>query len=160
MQSEVGSLEAKIAKFLITYRTSVNISTGEIPSVLMLGRRLRTRLDLVKPSSKNYVPKQNMRQHSFDIGQSVLVRDYRANASKWLPGIIHQKIGSLMYKVKVLNDVIWKRHLDQIIAREGSDTNAEQYSSLNQDHTAEMSSAHSHHQHHHHQPVRTLSYNH
>jgi transposase InsO family protein len=50
MKSEPGSLEAKIARFLLTYSTFVNSSTGEIRSVLMTGRRSRTRLDLTKPA--------------------------------------------------------------------------------------------------------------
>jgi len=115
MKSESRSLEAKVARFLITYRTSVNLSTGEIPSVLMLGRLLRTRLDLIKPTSKNYVPRANHSERLFEIGLYVLVRDYRPSSSKWIPGIIHEKIGSLMYGVKVSGNVIWKRHCDQII---------------------------------------------
>ena len=124
MQSESISMDTKIARFLITYRTTINSSTGEIPSVLMTGRRSRTRLDLIKPTPKNYKMKSKPKQRSFDIGQSVLIRDYRNNSSKWMPGIVVQKYGQLMYgvKIKTANGTCeWKRHVDQMIAS-GSET--------------------------------------
>jgi len=77
MTSEKISLETKVARFLITYRTAVNTSTGETPSMLMLGRRIRTRLDLVKPTAKNYRLESNVIERSFEIGQLVSIRDYR-----------------------------------------------------------------------------------
>jgi len=123
MKSDGTSLETKIARFLITYRTSVNSSTGEIPSVLMTGRRLRTRLDLVRPMKQNYMPKQNQSERHFVIGDTVAVRDYRAKKNKWLPGIISQKHGHLMYSVLVTTPsgtVTFKRHVDQIIPRDTS----------------------------------------
>jgi len=51
-----SSLQTKIARFLITYRNATNSSTGELPSVLMTGRRLHTRLDLIRPTTKNISP--------------------------------------------------------------------------------------------------------
>jgi hypothetical protein len=121
MKSEIGSLDAKLARFLFTYRTTVNTSTGEIPSVLMTGRRLRTRLDLVKPTPKNYSLRPNRQEIYFETGQAVWIRDYRQNCAKWIPGIIESKCGHLMYMVQVTIDKIsttWKRHVDQIINRE------------------------------------------
>ena len=123
-QSEPVSLQTKISRFLLTYRTAINNSTGELPSVLMLGRRLRTRLDLVKPAPKNYKMEQRA-DRIFEIGQTVMIRDYRPNQSKWVPGIITQKHGTLMYSVEVTTPAgkaIWRRHADQLIAREEETT--------------------------------------
>ena len=54
MKSESGSVETKmgtdpLAKFLLSYRTWANLSTGEAPCTLMMNRRIRTRLDSIKP---------------------------------------------------------------------------------------------------------------
>ena len=123
-QSDPVSLQTKISRFLLTYRTAVNNSTGELPSVLMLRRRLRTRLDLVKPAPRNYKLEQRA-DRIFEIGQAVMIRDYRHNKPKWIHGIIIQKHGSLMYIVEVTTQVgkaIWRRHTDQLIAREEETT--------------------------------------
>ena len=115
-----SSLQTKIARFLITYRNATNSSTGELPSVLMTGRRLRTRLDLIRPTAKNISPQPKHSHRELLFGQPVLVRDYRANKPKWISGQIQAKIGQQMYSVRVtINDstTTWKRHIDQIIPR-------------------------------------------
>jgi len=125
MQSDKTSMDTKIACFLITYHTSVNSSTGEIPSVLMTGKRLRTRLDLVEPTEQNYKPKPNHSERQFYIGQAVAVREYRAcRTNKWIPGIISDKHGHLMYSVRISSpdgSVTFKRHVDQILPRQNAD---------------------------------------
>jgi len=75
--NEVNDIGENIVGFLITYRTAVNTSTGETPSMLMLGSRIRTRLDLVRPTAKNYKLESNVIERSFEIGQLVSIRDYR-----------------------------------------------------------------------------------
>jgi len=128
MTSEKISLETKVARFLITYRTAVNTSTGETPSMLMLGRRIRTRLDLVKPTAKNYRLESNVIERSFEIGQPVSIRDYRKNTPKWIHGTIIRKYGQLVYGVKITTDngtSEWKRHVDQIIDREKAEKHSE-----------------------------------
>lgn len=120
MKSDTGPLEKKIACFLLTYRTTVNSTTGEIPSVLMMGRRLRTRLDLIKPSPKENKVKSRPKERTFAVGQRVWTRDYRANQPRWIPGEIESNIGTVMYKVQVQTTngkATWKRHADQLITR-------------------------------------------
>ena len=46
------------------------------------------------------------KDRSFDIGQSVFVRNIR-DGSKWIPGIVIEQIGSVSSKVEV-NDQIWR----------------------------------------------------
>ena len=48
-ETEVKSLKIKLARFLLAYRNTPHSTAGEPPSHLFLGRRLRTRLDLLKP---------------------------------------------------------------------------------------------------------------
>ena len=40
-------VSAVIAKYLLVYRNTPHSTTGEAPSLLLMGRRLRTRLDLL-----------------------------------------------------------------------------------------------------------------
>ena len=48
-ETEVKPLNIKLATFLLPYRNTPHLTTGEVPSQLFLGRGLRTRLDLLKP---------------------------------------------------------------------------------------------------------------
>lgn len=57
-----------------------------------------------------------------------MARNYRGK--KWLPGVITKRIGPVSYEVKV-GDQIWRRHIDQIIARsKGEITSEEEYIDL------------------------------
>ena len=57
------------------------------------------------------------RSLEFNLNEPVFVKDYR-NVQKpsWIKGIIIQKIGKSTYLTKIpsINNVIWKRHLNQI----------------------------------------------
>ena len=114
--SNVGS---HISKFLLTYRTTPHASTGQAPSLLLMGRRLRNRLDLMTPSlqadqdlrSWNQVSRNEKVRH-YAISTPVLVRIYD-NKDKWQPGIVSQKVGDLHYDVEV-NGHVTRRHIDQI----------------------------------------------
>ncbi|GBP00416.1 Uncharacterized protein K02A2.6 [Eumeta japonica] len=50
--NSVSSLEHQVNKYLLSYRNSVHSTTGVSPAQLMLGRNVRTRLDLLCPLSK------------------------------------------------------------------------------------------------------------
>lgn len=125
---EEGSqpIKEKLAKFLIAYRNTPHCTTGESPAVLMLGRPLRTRLDLVKPNlNRKMVSKHNelsMRvalakatpTRRLGVGDTVMARDYRGNV-KWCPAQVVEQTGPLMYRVQVAPDMIWRRHVDQLL---------------------------------------------
>ena len=46
-----GTLDAKIARFLLRYRVTPHATTGLPPSELLMDRKLRTRLDLIHAES-------------------------------------------------------------------------------------------------------------
>ena len=46
--------------FLLRYRITPHSTTGESPSMLLMGRQLRTRLDLLRPSVKDHVLQKTM----------------------------------------------------------------------------------------------------
>ena len=95
--------------------------------MLFLGCRLRSRLDCLKPSvagavhSSQEAQQQQRQQHSkdrqFDAGESVLVHDYRREEEKWSQGVVMEKTGQVSYKINVGAQGVWKRHVDQMLAR-------------------------------------------
>nr|XP_050024602.1 uncharacterized protein K02A2.6-like [Dermacentor andersoni] len=124
-KSTAASLGTTLGEFLLSYRNTPHANTGEAPATLLLQRRLRTRLDAVKPSLQQKVStrqfiqtvRRKQRAREFAVGESVLVRNFRRGA-KWLPGIVLGRTGSVSYRVHVETGggvFAWKRHQNHII---------------------------------------------
>ena len=108
--------------FLLAYRNTPHSTTGEPPSQLFLGRRLRTRLDLLRPDLRMKISNRQIDQtitkggavtREFSIGQRVIARNY-TGSTKWVPGIIRTQLGPLSYEVEVKPGLVWRRHTDQL----------------------------------------------
>ena len=124
-QATQTDVSAVIAKYLLVYRNTPHSTTGEPPSLLLMGRRLRTRLDLLTPSVEKHVEarqyqtmisrtaKRGLRQ--FNAGDPVLARNY-GRGEKWMQGVITEVLGSRHYVVDVSGS-LWKRHVDQLPSR-------------------------------------------
>ena len=111
---EKGDAQKKLDNYLFAYRITPSCTTNKSPAELFLGRNIKSRLDLVKPSleaSRDNFLKTNDRH--FKIGDKVLLRNY-ASSKKWLRGIIARKVGSLLYAIKV-GEKIYRRHIDQLL---------------------------------------------
>ena len=85
-----------------------------------MGRRLRTKHDLMIPSVQAHVQKKQISMQKctrsdrqFEVNDAVLVRNF-AGLNKWEQGVIAEKLGNRYYMVHV-NGTVWKRHVDQII---------------------------------------------
>ena len=97
------SLQQKLSTFLLKYRTMPHSLTNETPAKLLLGRNIRTRLDLIKPdlsakvSSGQDKMKLSIRSgiREFNEGQKVMVRDYRNAGRSWIPAEIQSRTGPL-----------------------------------------------------------------
>ena len=121
----VKEMKEKLAKFLIAYRNTPHSTTGASLAELLLGRPLRTRLDLVKPNLNSKMVNQQHQQsiraanergrqrRQLEVGDSVTSRDYRGDL-KWRSGLIVKKTGPLMCEVQVAPGIIWRRHIDQL----------------------------------------------
>ena len=78
-----GSIKSRIAKVLFAYCTAPHCTTGSSPAKLLLGRQLRTRLDLLKPNTAAQVESKRLNQKichynsvqpkQFEKGQSVFL---------------------------------------------------------------------------------------
>ena len=88
------NVDTYISDSLLRYRVTPHATTGEAPSVLLMGRRLRTKLDLLVPSVKQHV--ENVQRSTvarsehcgyrvFDKEKNVLVRNFKGGV-KWICG--------------------------------------------------------------------------
>ena len=138
-KSDLGTVQAKLDRFLLAYRNSAHSVTGESPATLFLNRPLRIRLDNLRPNiARKYASRlhgQAMQRgtrskakklRDFEIGDNVLARDYMGKI-RWVPGQIVDKEGPLMYKVQVKKG-IWRRHVDQLLPRLANEDEGDQSS--------------------------------
>lgn len=133
-RSDGGSAQAKLDRFLLAYRNSSHAITGESPATLFMKRPLRIRLDNLRPNiDRRYAEqlhdqsvkrKAPDRLRKFEVGDTILARDY-VGKLKWMPGVVVDREGPLMYKVQVQKG-IWRRHVDQLLPRLEHDTEVEQ----------------------------------
>lgn len=114
--------------FLTTYRTTPNsqLSEQKSPAEVLLGRRLRTSLDLLKQPpkttalQKNYEMEAQFNRHhgarhrSFNVKDLVYAR--RTLSKEWQPGII-VKIHSVVYEVQLKDSRLHRFHINQLLPR-------------------------------------------
>ena len=106
-----GDIYTRLAKVLLNYRISPQGTTGVAPTELLLGRKLRSRLDLLLPDLTQRVERMqdiqkrgsdvHTKQRNFEVGSRVFVRNF-GQGDKWLQSTIVQSRPP-MYMVK-LND--------------------------------------------------------
>ena len=109
---EKDEVQTKLSRFLMSYRNTPHSTTGVTPVELFLKRKVRTRLDLLRPniaervSQNQATAKQNSdkkaRPRDFEVGEAVFVENLiKQGQPKWLPSTIVEKVGSVMYRVQV-----------------------------------------------------------
>ena len=103
-------MKEKLAKFLTAYGNTPHAMTGESPALSLLGRPLRTCLDLVKPNLNwkmvNQQHQQGIKaanekgrqQSQLEVGDAVMSQDYRGDMKRH-SGLMVKKTGPLMYEV-------------------------------------------------------------
>jgi hypothetical protein len=115
-----GDVDTRLSRLLFRYRITPHTLTGQSPSELLLGRRVRSALSLLKPSLQDTVKRkqendaQRGRIRAFEIGDSVLVTNFRGEG-RWLPGVVVEIKGATNYEVQLDDGRIMHRHLDQMV---------------------------------------------
>ncbi len=126
-----GTLKARVATVLCSYRITPQTTTGVSPSELLFGKRLRTRLDLVKPNLARRVESkqlQQMKAHDvrakariFASGSLVYVRNF-GQGQRWSRGQNVKSTGPVSYVVQMEGGMIRRCHQDQLRSRFESGT--------------------------------------
>ncbi|MEE4247260.1 MAG: RNase H-like domain-containing protein, partial [Kangiellaceae bacterium] len=93
-KSSEGSLEKRLARFLLTYRVTPHATTGVPPCQLLMGRQLTTAIDRIRPDVAGRVQRNQerqkqehdsrSRQREFKEDERVFVRDF-GGPTKWTP---------------------------------------------------------------------------
>ncbi|XP_015260649.1 PREDICTED: uncharacterized protein K02A2.6-like [Cyprinodon variegatus] len=90
MANNILSISEKLANFLFSYLNTEHYTKGQTPSMLFMGRSLRSCLDLLKPDlhrdvskKQSSLMKKQFPLRTFHEGQPVLARDYRHGNQKW-----------------------------------------------------------------------------
>ena len=89
-----------------------------------MGRRIRTRLDILRPNLSARIAKKSKlvdqsTRRLLEIGEPVMVKDYRDRKRPWIHGVIQDRLGPVTYRILV-GDLLWKRHIDQLQSLAGS----------------------------------------
>ena len=138
-QMKGASVEEKLSKFLHKYRITPHSTTGISPSELLMGRRLRSRLDLLHPDLPGKVEGKQWKQklshdtsrtdRKFQEGDEVYAEDFSASNEKWIPGVIQKVTGPLSYHIQLSDGRVIRRHVDSVRSRSSqSDQNREEIS--------------------------------
>ena len=112
-----GSIEKRLSQFLFQYRITPQSTTGVSPAQLLMGRRLRSHLDLLHPDTADRVMKKQEKSvtkrplRQFELGEKVLVRNY--NGPKRIKGKVVRITGPISYQVETENGWM-RRHVDQL----------------------------------------------
>ncbi|XP_062558023.1 uncharacterized protein K02A2.6-like [Armigeres subalbatus] len=141
------SLSEAINTFLLCYRSTPNRSApeGKSPAELLLGRNLRTSLDLLRPPTayhkieNNKQDSQYNRKHGAKIinycpKDLVWAKVYKNNRWKWEAGQVLERVESIVYNVWLQGKIILIRsHCNRLRSRSEFDevhTEEEQKTSL------------------------------
>ena len=105
-----GTLESKLSHFLFHYRLTPQTTTGQSPAELLLGRRIKSHLDLLHTNAKTKVLQalqwqklNHDKSTTARVFDEVFVRNHQGTPT-WLEGIVTDITGPLSYKIKLNND--------------------------------------------------------
>lgn len=113
-----SEIQAELQNILMAYRRTVHPSTGRSPSMLVFGRQIRSRIDLMVPRKREDSASrgEEIDVRSFEVNDRVAARDFLSASEKWRFGLVVERIGKLHYLVELDDGRLWKRHVDQLRA--------------------------------------------
>ncbi|XP_015274198.1 PREDICTED: uncharacterized protein K02A2.6-like [Gekko japonicus] len=119
-----GDWNQRLGSFLSRQHTTPCSATGCSPAEMLMGRRLTTRLnqlhpDLNKEQSERNPPQPKVRM--FEKGDKVFARNY-TGGHLWVPGVVSEAIGTLMYAIQLADGRTWRCHIDQLRRRWAKDS--------------------------------------
>jgi transposase InsO family protein len=126
MCTDKSDIESNVPEWLLNYHNTAHSATGIEPSVLMMGRRLRSPLSLINPLSSSGVKQEvtetteRLRSEKtlrrFNVGDPVLFRDVLHKA--WIKGTV-TKISDKIYEIESESGKSVTKHIDHVVANTG-----------------------------------------
>ena len=127
IKSSDQPVEKRLEVFLFTYRTTPHATTSCSPAEPLVGRPLRTRLDLIRPDQKDSVDasqyrlrqqfNKNLKVRTFQVGDEVWFRSHVKRKEKWILGNIVRQLGPVKFEIRTAQATV-KRHVDHILRAE------------------------------------------
>nr|XP_049463733.1 uncharacterized protein K02A2.6-like [Anopheles coluzzii] len=115
------SLQEALDTFLLVYRSSPNPSLGNAksPADIMLGRQMRTTLNLLRPPSPETISMENEPKPSrqFQPNDLVYFKRFAGNGWRWVAGTIVKQLGHVMYMIGTDDQKMFRSHINQIRKR-------------------------------------------
>jgi hypothetical protein len=118
-----GSMRTKLLRFLLKYRITPHTTTGLPPAKLLMGRHLRTQLDLIQPNLGDRVKEKQLQQkavHDYHAkeriiktGNLVYAKDFRKHKS-WMAV---KKTGPVLAEIQLDDGLVIRRHQDHLRIR-------------------------------------------
>lgn len=128
LESE-GNIDDNLEVFLKTFRSTPNVNCPDqkSPAEVLLGRKIRSTLDLLKPpeivntkrNSKMEIQlnkKHGAKNRTFNIDDTVFVMIHKGNSWYWEEGWIIDRLGNVNYSVSTKDKLI-RAHANQIKTR-------------------------------------------
>ena len=123
-----------LQEFLMQYRR-IPFASGLSPSELLNGRRIRTKIDTLVPSIPHLLQERQSNaedsevvskvEHHYSLGDlcyALYFGPRRDRDPRWVPAIVTKVHGTRSVNVRVIpRGPTWRRHLDQLRPRYGSD---------------------------------------
>lgn len=110
-----------LVKFLFYHRATPSSTTNCSPAELQIGRRFRTKLDLIKPEIRNHVERKQIAQQrnfpgkrNFEVKENEVVMTKNYRDKSWRKGRIIEKLSPVTFSVETEDKKIHKRHADQL----------------------------------------------
>ena len=111
----------KLQQVLFHYRLTPHSLTGRSPAEMLMGRKLRSRLDLLHPNLQSKVHKKQERmkethdatKHQFKEGDTIYLKNF-GPGPKRLSGLIRRVTGPVSYTVVTTEGQEHRRHVDHL----------------------------------------------
>lgn len=124
-KTTTGDFKTQLARMLFVYRNTPHEVTGRTPAELLFGRKLRTSLDMLRPSLRSNVLFRQLKQKMYhDRGKKqlreqpghVYTRNFREGPS-WVPATVVAPRSASSMDVQTRDGSVWHRHHDHIRPR-------------------------------------------
>lgn len=123
-KSAPGEFKTQVARVLFHYRTTPHDITGRAPCELLMGRKIKTPLDVMHPSLRTTVQLKQLKQklHAdqgcrrgplLDSGTPVFARNFRPGPP-WVPASVSCPVSASSAEITLEDGTSWHRHGDHL----------------------------------------------